>query len=179
MIATIANILGFNIVWFTTVLGAATGRAFVGLLAYVVFAGWQLFNTAQPRRELWLTLALVTGGWLVDSTYVLLGLMQFTGVGSGAPVAPWWIALLWANFALLVNHSIAPLRDKPAIGAVLGALGAPLAYFTAERLDAVSFTAGAGPALAATAIAWAAAVPLMFLINRRITGLLHGSSRIS
>lgn len=179
MIATIANILGFNFVWFATVLGAATGRAFVGLAAYGLFAGWQLFNTAQPRRELWLTLALATGGWLVDSAYVLLGLMQFAGAGPAALLAPWWIAMLWANFALLVNHSIAALRDRPAVGAVLGALGAPLAYFAAERLGAVAFPQGPVPALAATAVAWATAVPLMFVVNRRITRFLRNSSRIS
>ena len=45
--------------------------------------------------------------------------------------APLWILCLWAAFALTLTRSLAWLMRRPWLAALLGALGAPLAYASA------------------------------------------------
>lgn len=169
MIALLLNILGFKAVWIATVLGAGRGYAVAGLAAYGVFLSLQLSASTQSRRDLLLASLLAPAGWIVDCGYAALNLMRFADAWPAAPLAPWWIALLWANFALLVNHSIAPLRHRPWLAAGLGAIGGPMAYLTAHQLGAVTFPAGRAVVLAVLAGTWAAAMPLIFAVNRRLT----------
>ena len=45
-------VLGFKVVWLSTVLGAANGAWWLGLAALLGFAGVQMFFSPSPRREL-------------------------------------------------------------------------------------------------------------------------------
>lgn len=168
MKAIILNILGFNIVWTALVLGAAHGRAWIGVPAYVLFAACQLWASPHHRRELQLTLVVAPAGWLVDSLYVALGLLQYAQPWPGPPFAPWWIAALWANFVLLLNHSLTPFRRRQALVAALGMVGGPLTYLTAARLGAVTFGPDWLTALLVLALVWSAAVPLLFRLDEML-----------
>lgn len=180
MIALIVNLLGFNVVWTAAVMGAAHGMAVLGLAAYAVFAGWQfLVASHRPGRDLVLTLVVVPTGWLVDSALAALGWLHYAPGWPGPGLAPWWIALLWANFVLILNHGLAPLHARPALAAVLGALGGPFAYLVAERLGAVSFPPGHAPGLLALAVVWASAMPLLFGLNRGVTRLINAGRNAS
>lgn len=179
MILLVANLLGFKTVWIATAVGAARGLPVAGLVAFALFAAWQLTAAPRPRRELLLLALVAPAGWLIDSGYVALDLLRFTDAWPAPPLAPWWIALLWANFALVVNFALAPLRARPWIAAGLGAFGGPFAYLAAEQLGAVSFTGNRAAALALLAGVWAAAMPLLFLVNRRLTRFLQGQRQAS
>lgn len=165
MKAIILNVLGFNIVWTALVLGAAHGRVWIGLPAYFLFAACQLWASPHSRRELQLTLVVAPMGWLVDSLYVALGLLQYAQPWPGPPFAPWWIAVLWANFVLLLNHSLAFFRRRQALVAALGMVGGPLTYLGAARLGAVTFGPDRLTALLVLALVWSVAVPLLFRLD--------------
>ena len=46
------NIVAFQGVWFTSVLGAAHGRPWLGALAFVPFLAWQLRSSSDPGYDL-------------------------------------------------------------------------------------------------------------------------------
>jgi hypothetical protein len=68
---------------------------------------------------------------------------------------------LWTSFALALNHSLAFLQGKVMLSALLGAIGAPLAYGRRPRLACCDFPLGVAPMLGATAIVWALLMPLL------------------
>jgi hypothetical protein len=76
---------------------------------------------------------------------------------------------LWANFATTLNVSLRPLRDRLGVAALLGAIGAPVAYFSGSRLGALELTEMA-PALVAIGAGWLFLTPLLFMAARRLDG---------
>ena len=52
-------------------------------------------------------------------------------------IAPLWILFLWTGFALTLNHSMSWLLNKPKLGTVFIFIGAPLSYFSADKLNAI------------------------------------------
>jgi hypothetical protein len=85
-----------------------------------------------------------------------------------API-PLWLMGVWLTFAILPNHSLAWLKNRLRLSALLGALGGPLAYWAGVRLDAATFNWPLLPSLLLLAIVWAALMP----------GVMHLSSRLA
>jgi len=52
MLPLAANIVGFNLAWFATVVGAAEGLAWAGPAALLVFAAFQVPASPRPRYDL-------------------------------------------------------------------------------------------------------------------------------
>ena len=68
-IGLIANIVGFKVVWLSSVMGAAAGYWWLGPLALLLFAIFQLAFKSLPRE--WLLIASVGAlGFFVDSAYL-------------------------------------------------------------------------------------------------------------
>ncbi|MDN5939793.1 MAG: DUF2878 domain-containing protein [Salinisphaera sp.] len=168
MNGAVLNLLLFHSVWVATVWAAAAGRAWIGLAAVLVFAVWELPFSPHARRELTLMALVVPLGWAADSAYVALDLLRYAEPVPGPPFAPWWIAILWANFSLVVNRGLAWLAGRPWLAALFGAVGGPLAYYGAEKLGGVDFVASPFTVLAVLAIVWAIAIPAIFALNRRL-----------
>ena len=82
-----------------------------------------------------------------------------------SPLGPLWMTALWANFAMLLDHSLRWLRGRPALAAIAGAIGGPAAYLGGERLGAVAIAGGYGVFLLAAV--WAAAMPLLAELSGR------------
>jgi hypothetical protein len=101
---------------------------------------------------------LVQSGWVRFDTGVLV-----------EGTAPYWMVALWAIFATTLNVSARSLRPYPALAALLGAIGGPVAYYAGAQLGALEFAA-AGAALAAIAIGWAILTPALFSAARELDG---------
>jgi hypothetical protein len=98
--------------------------------------------------------------------------MKFEAAVPWPGLAPVWMVALWTSFALTLNHSLAFLQARPMLSTLLGAVGAPLAYWAAGRgWDAVQFPLGVAPMLATTAIVWALLMPLLSRASLRLRGL--------
>ena len=168
----IANLLGFQAVWFAAVIGASSGYAWAGPVAALVFAAAHFaFTPDRPGDARLLAIALAMGV-VADSALVLGGLLTFVSPWPWPSLAPLWILAMWAGFALTLNHSMAFLRHRPAAAAVFGIVGGPLAYWGAARgWDAVRFDAGLVPAMVALAVVWGIALPALYA--------LQGGSRIA
>lgn len=158
-----ANFVGYQLVWFAAVCGAARGAYWPAVLAVVLFASWQLAISAQRGPDARLAGVAVLTGVVLD------GLLSATGVlhyAAGAPAvppggAPLWILALWVSFALTFNHSLRWLVGRPLLCLGLGAAGGPLAYAAAARLGAVSFASPTWHGFVCLAVGWALACTLL------------------
>jgi hypothetical protein len=167
--AMAVNVILFQAGWFACVLGAAYGAPWVGALAALALVAWHLGHATLPGREAVLVLVAIALGFAVETALVRSGWVRFdTGV-IVAGTAPYWMVALWAIFATTLNVSMRPLRSRPVLAALLGAVGGPLAYYGGARLGALELVA-TGAALAAIGIAWALVTPLLLAMARRLDG---------
>ncbi len=155
---SIYTLVAFKLSWLCIVFGAVWSMEWIGLLAISAFTAYEVL---VRRRRALLVPTIIVGllGYAVDNAYVLAELLSFNAT-TGAP-APYWMALLWVNFALVVEHGLSWLQDRPVLGAVLGAIGGPMAYLAGVRLELITFVAPTPFVLAIIALTWAAAMPLL------------------
>lgn len=165
----VANVLLYQIGWFAAVLGAARGWPWLGVAVLAAVVAVHLVRARAPARELaLLTLAFAIGA-VFETLMVQAGLMRFDGGALLAGTAPVWMVALWASFATTLNVSLRALHGRLIAASLLGAVGAPLAYYAGQKLGAVQMV-DAGAALAVVAAGWALLTPLLFLAARRLDG---------
>lgn len=165
----VTNVVLFQAGWFACVLGAARQAPWIGLAAVAAIAAWHIAKAREPGRELRLLLLAAAVGAVFETLLVQSGWLRFDSGVWIAGVAPFWMVALWANFATTLNVSLRPLRDRLALAALLGAVGAPIAYFGGSRLGALELTE-AVPALAAIGAGWLLLTPVLFFAARRLDG---------
>lgn len=154
------SVFGYQGVWLTAVIGAGHGLWWPGPLALLPFAIWQIARSLQPRAELRLLLVVGLLGCLLDSLYAGSGVLAFAVALQTPALAPIWIVAIWMAFALTLTTTFRFLDGHPWLAALLGAVGAPLAYLAAARgWHAVTFPHGEAAAMAALAAGWALALP--------------------
>ncbi|TBR12304.1 MAG: DUF2878 domain-containing protein [Lysobacter sp.] len=161
--------VGYQAVWFAAVVGAARGSYVPGVAAALAFIACHLLWATRLRQEVLLIVAGFACGLLVDGGLVRAGLVAFGASPARFDVlgAPPWIFALWVCFALTLSRSLAVLQHRPALAALLGAIGAPLAYAGASRgWDVVTFADPAWQSIAALGLGWAIALPVLALIAR-------------
>lgn len=158
----IVNAVLFQLVWVACVGGGAAGRWWLGPLAVLAFALWQVPRSPHPRAELTLVALAAVLGAGVDSALVLGGLLRFPSTGPWPLPAPVWIVALWVGFALTLNHSLAWLKGRTVIAVILGAVAGPFSYWVgATAWQAVTFTVATPVVLATLAVVWAIATPAL------------------
>ena len=163
-IQILVNLVFFQLVWFATVYGPGIGIHWLGLPAIVVFAVYHFFSAATARADFMLATASVLLGFIVETGYLQYGILIYEFNLPSTHFAPYWILVLWANFALTLNTGLRWLQGHYLAAAALGFVGAPLAYFSGVKLGAA--TPGITPAWAylTIAVSWAAVTPaLLFL----------------
>ena len=169
MATVVTNAVLFQVGWFACVLGAANGTPWIGLVTVGAIAAWHLARAQNPASELRLLLLALLAGALFETLLAQTGWLRFEGGLRIAGMAPVWMAVLWANFATTLNVSLRPLRERLGLAALLGVIGAPLAYFGGSRLGALELVE-AVPALLAIGADWLFLSPLLFLAARRFDG---------
>ena len=159
----LANAAGYQLVWLCAVAGAGQGLAWAGPLALSAYAGATLAWDSQDRaRDLRLMAVCVGLGALMDGAFGAAGWLRYASPLPWSAAAPLWILSIWAAFGLTLDRSLVFLKGRPAWCAVLGAVGAPLAYASAARgFDAVAYGVSAVQVLTALALLWAGVVPLL------------------
>ncbi|MEM6639426.1 MAG: DUF2878 domain-containing protein [Pseudomonadota bacterium] len=155
---SVITLIIFKLSWLAIVFGAVWERPWLGLLAIGGFFAYEV--VARGRRAVVFP-ALVVGalGFAVDNIYVLSGLISFSTDSVG--YAPYWMALLWVNFALIVEHGLVFLHNRPLLAALLGAIGGPSAYLAGVKLGLIGLDVAPAAVLSVIALTWALAMPLM------------------
>jgi hypothetical protein len=170
MIRLAVNLAASQAGWFACVLGAANDMPWLGPLVVLALIALHLRLSRRPGPELGLLLSAVLIGLVADSLLVFSGLVSYPSGTWIDGLAPYWILAMWAIFATTLNVSMKWLRNRNAMAAALGAVGGPLAYLAGEKLGAITFNQPLF-ALAALAVIWAVAMPLLVALARRMDGM--------
>lgn len=169
MPSKILNAVLFQLVWFACVWGGASGLWWLAVASVIGFALWQVPRSSAPRTELALVGAAVATGFVVDTAYVVAGLVDYPQPGPWRGVAPIWILALWVGFALTLNHSLAWLKGRPLAAALMGGLAGPFSFWVgATRFEAAEFVAPAPFVLMILGAAWALLLPGLFALAGRL-----------
>ena len=154
MIRTAVDFLGYLGCWWAAILGAAHGLWWAGPAAAVSYLVIHL-GFLDPTREAGRRVILGTAvGLLVEQGNMMAGV---TAYSPPTALAPAWMVGLWAAFSATAGLSMAWLRGKPILAAVLGAVAGPLTFMAGARLGALTLGPWATPVLAlewALATAW-------------------------
>ncbi len=152
--------------WWACVLGAARGVPLLGPAVVAALITLQVRGLpAAARRQAWRNVALLgLAGTAVDSLQAALGVLRFEGAPA-AWLAPPWITALWCHFATAVP-AFAPLRSRPVVAGLVGAVGGPLAYAAGARLGAAGLHPEPWISLLSIGAVWAVALPAMLHFGR-------------
>jgi hypothetical protein len=178
------NAILYQLTWLAAVGGAGRGWWWAGPAMALAFAAWQLGTSRTRRADFLLVLFAAALGLAVDSLFVQGGLLRYAAAAPWSHLAPAWILSLWAAFALTLNHSLAYLKTHLPAAAVLGGIGAPLAYWAAASgFGALTFPADPARSLVTLTVVWAVLAPALSLTARYLSAqeresvALHGGAR--
>ncbi len=159
----------YQAVWFVAVIAAGNGSAWPGALAAAAFVAVQ-WSLSSRRAGLTMLAALaLLAGTFVDGALALSGLARYAAAWPSPQSAPAWILGLWCAFATTLAGSLRVLQTRLRAAALLGAVGAPLAYLGAARgWGAVAFAEPAWRGWAWLAAGWALALPALAWSARRL-----------
>ena len=155
--------------WVACTLGAAKGAPWVGPVAVAAIVTWHLARARRPVEELLLVATAAAAGLVIETALMQTGWIRYPEAAAMPGLAPLWMVALWGLFATTFNVSLRPLRERLAIAAAVGAVGAPIAYYAGARMGAMELVSPA-PALIAIAVVWAIATPALLRAARRFDG---------
>jgi len=170
VLKTLFFIIGPTIGWFACVIGAAKGLFWLGplLVALLLLASIHIKGSRYLSRILILFSASIVFGLLFDS--LLIGFDIYTPKRwlMPAPLATLWLLALWANFSITIDTSLKWFQNHPGYAVILGAIFGPIAYFSGQRLEALTIIRPTGVAILILAIAWALAMVVLMIIARNL-----------
>lgn len=158
----IFNFIAFQLVWLITVLTAAKGTSVYAMAAIAIFVVLQLAYSHCRLADSKLIITGIVVGMLLDTVWLNLGWIDYAAdLNTGLP--PLWIAVLWANFMLTLNHSLSWLQHRRMLLVVFTLFAAPLSYYAGAKVGAVTLVEVV-PAVIALALSWSLAVPIFMTL---------------
>lgn len=157
----IINFIAFQSAWFAAVLGSANGMPWLGVVVVPLALGLHLALSTDWRPELLLAFCAAVMGFATDTLLIAAGAFSPISYLFPAPYSSLWMVMLWVNLSATMNVSMAWLRGRYALGAVFGAIGGPMAYYSGAKLGAMTQLPEPG-GLLWIGIAWAIALPLLY-----------------
>ena len=148
-------------IWLICVLGAARGYPVVAAALGLVLLASQLRMVKRPLvRELpWIIVGLLLGGG-IDSLLTVSGHFVFDHPAWPAALAPPWLLVIWAAFAVTMIECAPLVRRYAWLSLPLFTLGAPLTYYAGFRFGAVVMPTPVA-SLVVMAFIWALLIPVL------------------
>lgn len=165
----LVNFLAFQAGWFASVLGAAQSMPWAGPAVVLAIVILHLRQAKRPDLEAGLLVASGIIGLYFDSLLVALGWVTYPSGLISSSFAPYWIVTMWVLFATTLNSSMAWLKGRHVLAAVLGAISGPLSYVAGAKLGGIEFVENVG-ALVFLSIGWAAAMPVLITLAEKLNG---------
>lgn len=165
--AALLNAAFLQVLWFATVMGAASGVLWPALAWFGVFFAMHMIRAELARQDLAIVLVAATCGLIVDTAWVQLGWVTYAHALPIPGIAPYWIVMLWMGLALTVNYSMLWLQIRPYAASALSLASGPLSYYAASRLGAVTIHEP-GLFYLFLGLGWAILVPSLLLFARQI-----------
>ena len=164
------NAIAFQIAWFACVLGAVYGAPWIGVGVTLAVIALHLSRAHAKAIELKLILAAGLVGIIGEGTLMASGIVSYTEPGPVPFLPPIWLIALWFGFATLMNVSMAWMKNRYALAAVLGLLFGPLSYIAGEKLGGMTIHEPRMIGIAAIATMWAVAMPLLVKLGETWDG---------
>ncbi|MDH3391920.1 MAG: DUF2878 domain-containing protein [Desulfobulbaceae bacterium] len=167
--STPVNFIIFQACWFACVIGAAKNLGWLGPLLVFITVPLQIhLLTENHRAEIFFAIICGISGSLLETLMIVASV--YTPVDQvWGQICPPWMAALWFNFALLVSISLAWLKGKYAVAAILGGLAGPIAYWGGEKLGALTVAATFSRGYVIIAVMWAIALPMLVYLHNNLT----------
>lgn len=167
------NFALFQLGWFASVLLGASRLYWLGPVVVFAILFVHLRSSLDREAERRLIGYALLLGLVWENLLSLGGLILYPNGQIFGVLAPVWILAMWPLLAITLNVSLRWLKGLPAVAALLGAIGGPLAFLAGERLGAAVFP---DPylAMAVLAIGWAMLFPLLVSLSGRHDGFRTG-----
>ena len=156
------NLIWFNIIWFVAIYFTKQGQCFlvISLLCHFYF-------TPTRRHDLWVMLSVTFLGASSDALLTHFNVMFF----AENVLLPLWLLILWAHFALALNHGLSWLQYFPLyLQAIFGGIFGPLSYYAGYKMGAVIFPMALPKTLVFMAMSWFFLLPIYLLATRYFRG---------
>lgn len=137
-------------------------------MAIVVSAGeyaWQYFIGKAQHLLLFIVLLTVIG-FIVDSGFASLNLINFNANPFNPALCPPWMIGMWINFAIILYAHLFKYFTRYLWFTIASLLGFPLAYFIGVRMGAATLPPG-NTSLVVVGITWGILFPLELYWYRR------------
>lgn len=173
----ILNVVLFQVGWFACVLGAGKGNIFIGPIAVIFIL---VIHLTMWRERIHAELKLAGSSLIIGLAFD--SMLTATGIHSPVrelipePFSELWLLALWVNLAIIINVSLHRLHGKHMLQALLGGIGGPAAYWSGEKLNAISLGEPLWFSLGTLAICWAVATPILFKAANLLNRLVSNSS---
>jgi len=154
--------------WLICVLSAAGGIGWLGVLYVALLLAAHLSWAENRSREAAFVAIVTLAGWAWESLVLKTGWVAYPNGMVLAGYAPYWMAGLWALFALQINPLFSWLRNHWALAALLGAVGGPLSFRAGAALGAIRFV-DTWAAFAVIASGWAVIFPTLLWLGKRMS----------
>ena len=175
----ILNFVLYQTGWFAVVLSAAGGKPWEGSAVGLVLVGVHLYLSRERGPEIRMILSIGIMGTVVDSAQAFAGVFVFESGYWTYWIVPFWLTVMWLQFATLFHFVLAWLSGRYFLSAALGGLGGPAAFLTGEKLGGVIFPMGTRYSLLILAGVWAGVTPAcVFIADRFRPGGGMGSYRL-
>ena len=158
----------FQLVWFITVLSVSLDRIWPGPAILCFFFVVHSMISATVRADFILAAIAVMMGLVIDTVFVQTGLLRFEMNQPWPGVAPVWILILWANFALTLNNGLGWLQGRYKTAAILGFFGGSLSYLFGIGLGAGELLVTPLMAFLIIGVCWSIATPLLLFTAREL-----------
>jgi len=166
---TFVNIAIYQVVWFVCIRYGNIG----GLISLPLLA-IHLILSDKRKEDLKTMGLLLVAGMIIDGILTVAGFFAFDP--PGYPIPP-WLMVIWLGLATLVHHSLAWMKSRLLLCALLGALGGPLAYGSGVRMGAAVFNWELLPSLLVLAAIWAALWPGVMYLAGNADSRKHSRQR--
>lgn len=153
---SVINLIFFQVAWFLAAWFTDDAAAFLLLLLCCHFV-------LSPTKQL--DLKVLCGAILgIVADQILITTTVFNTNSSLVPV---WLILLWACFAISLNHSLAWLKKLSLKKvALIGALAGPSSYYAALKFEALSTSLDLSYFLICLSLVWACLLPALVVISK-------------
>ncbi|MBN2588673.1 MAG: DUF2878 domain-containing protein [Sedimentisphaerales bacterium] len=160
------NIISVELGWLACIIGAARGYPWLGLLVVpILFVIHIMFIERRNTRKIFIiALASIVIGFFMDTTLIILGIIEPYRWIMPAPFTTIWDIMIWINFSLALDTSLRFLQKRPLTAAFLGAIFAPGTYYAGDRLGALNFSEPVFSGLLWIGVFWFFAMPGLSLI---------------
>lgn len=151
------NAILFQVVWFVCLL-AGNAWALVATLVYLIVHDRYFMQTRKEWRLLFTFLVL---GVVIDGTLFQIGVFSSNvTLLEQATLPPIWLLCLWVCVGSLFPHSLAFLRSRYVLSALMGAVGPTMSYFAGANLAGIRLAEPLLSTLFIVAIIWSLVLPL-------------------